>query len=122
MQKDLEIVVNNVKCNLFKLKHTEYLKDLYDVEICNERLSFYSLDSLKLELLFLQNLKYLKYSKKQYIQILSGNYKELFTKENKITKLLSIDLNEYTEINNYNTVINNNNVNTGNDKWSEFDI
>ena len=107
-----QAVANNKKQEIAELLINKMYSEKYMIDTCNTN-QFATYNSLKLELLFLDNLEYFKLSAGQTKKILAGNYKNLFVKLDDLEKIEKLQLHSIIEVTNI--------YNNGNDLWEEFE-
>lgn len=114
----LQVVANKLKCRFSDLVQDMYIKDNYGIKSCKDN-TIQSFDSVKLELIFISNLKYVCLNARQLQKVKAQNYKNLFTRKAYSTKLEDVVLEEPTIINN--TYITNVTNVTTDDTWDQTD-
>lgn len=112
-----QAAVNNIKKQLAEMQIDKLYSEQYAINTCVVN-KFKTNNSLQLELLFLDNTDYLTLTLTQTKKILTGNYKNLFTREDDLIAVNNLKLQGPVQINN----ITNNYINEGDDNWEEFEI
>lgn len=116
---DLSNVLADLKNQFCKSINKSILKLNYGLRECEGIIPPKSSDELMLEILFVENLHFISLTKKQQLQISSGNYKNLFSNDVFLDTLGKIKIKEKIEVIN-NTIINNNTYIE--DSWSQIDF
>lgn len=115
MMEILQAAASKLKTRFAEIIEQDYISQNYGIKSCLGK-NIKSFNSLKLELLFVDNLRYVCLNEKQLQKVKTGNYKNLFKRKAYSGKLQDIDLQDpVVVINNINIV--NNVATTGNDEW-----
>lgn len=115
----LQVAVNNIKCKFSSLIEDSYIQNNYGIKLC-KNFSIKDFNSVKLELIFLDNLNFINLNQKQISKIASGNYKNLFKRKVYSGKMSDITLEDPVIVNNITIV--NNVASEQNDEWLTTDF
>jgi hypothetical protein len=111
-----QAAVDNIKKQLAEMQIDKLYSEQYAIQTCNVN-KFKTDNSLQIELLFLDNLEYIPLTLTQTKKILTGNYKNLFTRADDLIAVNNLKLQGPVQINNITNVFN-----SGNDLWEEFNL